>query len=1836
MSGPFSKKSIEFKEFHLGKLVSAFLVAASLSTVAAAADRRIVTIDDADYFGADYRTVKDVDLDACKAVCLDDKQCRAFTFNASAGWCFLKSDTGHLQSFAGAIAGRVLEVEAPRQTAEGERRKELSFLTAYQIEAARTFEVRTTADGNPGAESVDALLQRGRQALADGNGQAAEPAYQGLAALEPDSFDAWAGLARAYYRQNPDDWQERQQKRDNAVLASTIAYLKAVTRTERADALDLLGFGLGRQDNWKPAIKAFRASLELEDQPDTRKRYDDAIAEHGFRIVDHQVDSDAVSPRICLVFSDNLPRGSDLAPYVKATGSGTLSIETDDNQICVDGVQHGARYNVTARSGLPAADGEKLEKEARLSIYVRDRAPTVRFIGRSYVLPAGGDPTIPVISVNTTEVETKLYRIGYRGLAPVIRDGKFLQQLAGYQADQIENELGEAVWSGVVETENPLNEDVTTAIPLNDIGVEMKPGLYVMTARSRSDTKNEWGPMATQWFVVTDLGLTAVTSEDGITVNVRSLLDGKPVEGVGVHLVAVNNETLDTASTNEDGIAHFAAGITRGIGGREPSHITAAPEHGNHAFLDLRKPAFDLSDRGVTGRPAPGPLDVFAWTDRGIYKAGEVVHLQALLRTAKAHAQEDLPLTLKVIRPDGVEHLSAVLKDQGLGGYLENIVLSSSAQQGVWSLEVYADPKAQALAQKTFLVEDYQPERVDFTLESDAGEFSTQSGTEVSLQARFLYGAPASGQKLEGTVSVKPTRELAAWPGYQFGLNDSETYPVSAVLPSGLVTDADGNLTFTVDLPDVPETTALYAAELTTRLVEAGGRYVERRLDLPVTSDGPRIGIKPNFDGGVDEGGPASFSVMVIDASGQRQEQAGIEWILSKLDRQYQWYRTNGSWQYEPITSTRRVESGEIDAQASAAVEFSVPVQWGEYRLEMVSEELGIVTSVDFSAGWYTASATSETPDYLDVGLDKEAYRIGETAKLRIVPQMAGEVTVQVVSGGVRETKTLEVGTEPLDVPIEVSAEWGAGAYIVANLARPMDASASRMPSRAIGLSWLKVDPQDRVLDVSLSLPERVLPMTSLDVPVKIANLAPGSEAYLTLAAVDVGILNLTGFESPAPDKWYYGQHRLGADIRDLYGQLIDTTLGKRGRVRSGGDAGAMRLDAPPPDEEPVALFSGIVKVSDDGTASVPLDLPDFNGSLRIMVVAWSADGVGHGEQDLEVRSPVVVTATAPRFLAPSDASRLLLAIDNVDGESGEYQLTVSAGEGLEITESSLAAQILTLEKGKRVDLRLPVRATGALGRGEILASLTGPNGEEFVETVNIDVKDNQPEVLRRSTLTLAANGSLVLDSAVLDGLKADTARVSVTAGLAGRIDIGGLLTALDRYPYGCTEQTTSRALPLLYLSSVAENAGLGSAEDLREKVETGIQRVLANQSSNGSFGLWNSYATGDGWLDAYVTDFLTRAKEQGFDVPARALDSALDNLENRLAYASDFAEGGEDIGYGLYVLARNGRASIGDLRYYLDAKLNAFSTPLAKAQVAAGLALYGEQERATIGFDAAVSALSEPVKAGYRSDFGTPLRDDAGVLGYIAAGIKDAPLQSRALSILEERQAKAGSYSTQDMAWMLLAANELQKEAAETSLSVNGTAQQGRIAWSFNGAELAAASNEFRNETAEPVSLLVSVAGQPTAPEPASENGYSIERVLYDLDGNQLEPSAIPVNTRIAVVVTVRTLSDQAGRLMVVDRLPAGFAVDNPRLVRSGDLGGLDFLSTIDQPDYIAFHADRVEAAIDQTRYGGSELTFAYLARAVIPGEYAQPAASVEDMYRPDRRANTASGRVQILGPDR
>ncbi|MEL7303344.1 MAG: MG2 domain-containing protein, partial [Pseudomonadota bacterium] len=584
-----------------------------------------------------------------------------------------------------------------------------------------------------------------RRARGD-RGNALTGFYAGAVAASPTSAKAWLGIARSLAEIPEADLKgaARGNTRTNAAGAAFNAFRYAKQDGTRAEALTALGDILTRQSYWQPAIAALKASLTYRDASDVRARYDELRRSHGFRVVNYRVEADRLQPRLCIDFSEPLEaKPETYAEFVSLDGVDAATIAISNQQLCVPGLSHGSRAALTLREGMPARGGDTLAKTATLNVYVRDRRPSVRFTRGAYVLPKAGQNGIPVSTVNTRKLDVTLYRIGDRSLAQAAANGQLRRELGQWDLQEIEKTSGRKVFKGSVTTRYERNREVMTAVPIASVLPARAPGVYVLAAAaSGAEANNETRQPATQWFVISDLGLTTVTAKSGLHVFVRSLAAATPTGSVKLKVIARNNEVLAEAATNAQGYAQVAAAKFRGEGGGAPALLIAETDGGDFAYLDLTRPAFDLTDRGVKGRNAPGAIDGFLYTERGVYRAGETAHVSALVRTSDG-AAANLPATLIVSRPDGVEYRRITLRDQGDGGRTHALQFDAAAMTGTWRMRLHVDPEAPAIAETAVLVEDFVPERLGLDLTTTAKTITPGEAVEIDVTGRYLYGPPA-------------------------------------------------------------------------------------------------------------------------------------------------------------------------------------------------------------------------------------------------------------------------------------------------------------------------------------------------------------------------------------------------------------------------------------------------------------------------------------------------------------------------------------------------------------------------------------------------------------------------------------------------------------------------------------------------------------------------------------------------------------------------------------------------------------------------------------------------------------------------------------------------------------------------------------------------------------------------------------------------------------------------------------------------------------------------------------------------------------------------------------
>ncbi len=1652
--------------------------------------------------------------------------------------------------------------------------------------------------------------------------------YEAAIASGADQTAIWIALSQVWRNQGGEQSQQR------TLQAAYNAYRAARTVDEQARALFLLGELYAQQDQPKQAMAALKEGLGLEDSPKAAERYQQLVKANAFQVKTVDVESNSANPKICLNFSEALHKGKQIhyedylviQPVIKAVVSARAE------KLCVEGVSHGQSYEITVRPGVPSAAGEKTDADETFTAAVSDREPTVGFRGATYILPKAGGQGLPLTSVNVDKVRLKVLRINDRNLSEQVNSRHITNALAGYDIDTIAQHAGELLWQGELAIQGERNQEATTAIPVNEILRNTQPGIYVVAAEPVGKL-SKYEDRATQWLVVSDLGLSTFRGEDGLHTFVRSLDSARSLAGVELRLYARNNTELGKATSDDAGYVRFAPGLLRGSGGREPAVLMAYGSAGDFNFLDLTRPAFDLADRGVAGREAPGPVDVFLYGERGVYRPGETVELMALMRDSRGYALENLPLTLKFIRPDEVEADQLTLTTAALGGYHASVPLANNARTGTWNVRAYTDPKAKPVGQLSFQVEDFVPQTLKLELATQAQILQPGAAVDVDVTGQFLYGAPAANLKAKAELVLREDPDpYPIQSGYKFGLvQDTWTakrYPLDMA-----GTDAQGKARAVLKLDEVPDTSRPLQAVLRVSLFEPGGRPVNRSLALPYRPQSLAIGIRPQFgDGGVQINQEAAFAVVAVDPAGKLQAVSGLRAELFRESYDYYWYYRESRWDYKlVIRDSEPVESKTLTLSAEQPATLAHRgLDWGNYRLEVYDPATGAASSVRFRVGWFANPSEGDTPDQLRITLDKPRYQAGETAQVQVKAPFAGELLLTVAGDRLWTTRTFSLPAEGATVTLPVADNWGPGVYLTATAFRPANSGSQYGPGRAIGVTWLGLDPQPRTLAIRLDAPPELRPRQRFELPVTVSGAEPGKPAYLTVAAVDEGILQLTDFLTPDPLQYFLGKRRLGVDLLDLYGKLIQAG-GQPGQLRVGGDAEGRQLDGSTVRTvKTVALFSGPAPLDPQGQARIPLELPDFNGQLRLMAIGWDASRLGRAEAPLLVRDPLVAQVYLPRFLAPGDVSRLSLHLQNLSAPKGDYQVQLTAEGAVALDAATEFSFPVTDSADQNTEHRNFTLRGLDPGIGRIQLRVAGPNGFKLAHEWEISVRPAQAIASERQALRLPSGQAVGVNPDLLKNYLPTTGEVRLSFSTRPNLNVPGLLAQLDRYPYGCLEQTTSRALPLLYFQAVATawTAGSGAATGLRERVQQAVQRVLTMQRYEGGFGLWNPENPVEPWLSAYALDFLSRAKQEGYLVPESSYRRGLDWLKGKLSDTELDADKLAARAYALYVLARTEQAAIGDLRYLHDNYLNKLPTALSKAQLGAALARYGEMNRAREAFAAALAT-----KAEYRwewHDYGTPLRDRAALLALLTeAGI----MTERVPQLAEELAADMNqrSYtSTQEQAWLLLAAYTLLGNPGELRLSVDGVPTSANPFYLKPTAAQLERGLKVANQGNSPVWYVVDASGVPAQEQPPVQQDFTIARRFYTQAGQEVNPAQMKQNDLLVAVITGEARTRENHQALIVDLLPAGLEIENARLAHSDSTGELQWLPKLSETLHTELRDDRFVAALNLDE-GQRQFAVAYLVRAVTPGEYRLPAVFVEDMYKPWYLARGAMGRLKI-----
>ena len=1023
------------------------------------------------------------------------------------------------------------------------------------------------------------------------------------------------------------------------------------------------------------------------------------------------------------------------------------------------------RYVVRIQAGLAAADGQRLEGESRFSITTAAVAPAYYFASRGVVLQPSQNGGLPVTTVNVPEVDIQFLKVKDDQLprflervvaaAPPAKaaasadsesgdgsendageDGRRLRLKGAtdvWQLDQL-NALTHSVFVGRFLTEQKANRRSVTFIPVESIPALREPGVYVAVMSQPNRFRSEF---QTTYFYVSDIGLhLRQYANRGADAYLSSLADGKAISGVEVSWLDGKGKILARTESDHDGRATFAERpkAARALVARKGEQLS---------LIALKEPALDLAEFAVSGLPYV-PVRLFAWSGRNLYRPGERFEVSVLARDADGQPVPPQPIQAILRRPDGKAQWTATWQaDEAFPGYYRHAVeLPVDAATGAWSIELRADPAAKlAGSSLSFNVEEFLPERLKLDLSSSAERLSGGTSWPVEVSGRYLYGAPAAGNRLLGVINSERQRQplTQKLPGFVFGDDDEDNARSRSELPEATL-DESGKTRLAIDLDTVGKRHSPYTVRATFSLLESGGRPVVRSIERVHWPAPVLVGVRPQFVGTyARESADAEFEVVRADANATLTAANALSVRLFREDRRYYWrFDDQRGWHSGFTENEELVQTTQLSWPAGGRGKLRLPVKYGRYRLEILDPESRQTLRYRFYAGWSAKDDESQgiRPDLVTLKLDKPAYADGETAHLTITPPHAGEALITVEGDRALWVKRLRIGAGSTTVDIPLDKSWKRhDLYVSAMVLRPGNSGEQVTPARALGVLHLPLERTPRKLAVSLEAPQKMEPERPLTVKIKVPD-AKGQQALVTLSAVDAGILNITRFATPDPFGFFFAKLRYGADAYDIYGRLIEKMAGRKGKLKFGGDAAPKPTRSLPKKVQLVDLFSGPVHLNDQGEAEVALPVPDFNGSLRLMAVVATAERFGMQEAEVTVAAPLIVELATPRFLSIGDSAVLALEVQNLVGNAQTVKVAVNNADGLRIKDGE---QQFSLAPQQKRLLRIPIDA-GSLAAGSgvklkpesihlALRKLAGIDGAEVVGRFPL-AGDDMPRLL--------------------------------------------------------------------------------------------------------------------------------------------------------------------------------------------------------------------------------------------------------------------------------------------------------------------------------------------------------------------------------------------------------------------------------------------------------------------------------------------------------------------------
>jgi uncharacterized protein YfaS (alpha-2-macroglobulin family) len=1502
-------------------------------------------------------------------------------------------------------------------------------------------------------------------------------------------------------------------------------------------------------------------------------------------------------------------------------------------------------YALTIEKGLRGKIGGVLKEDYSGSVAFGELEANITFTNSKAVyLSKRGSKNIEVKLTNVPKVklviskiyENNLLMSQHYGYYPQETKAKYASYESDYEGDYYDEgnsdvTLGDVIYEKEIDTRALPKSGAGRLLNLSQFEDRLPDfkGIYHVVIRSTTD----YWVKDSRFISLSDLGLIAKEGEDKIFVFTNSLKTAGPVDGVNVSVYSTNNQLIGTGATNSDGVAEVAYS-KKDFNGFKPAMIIAKTAD-DFNYLPLNATKVNTSRFEIGGkRNNPSGFDAFVYAERDIYRPGEKINFSVVLRDRDWKCPGDIPVKMKFLMPNGKE-LKSFRKNLNEEGSVEgNIDIATAAITGSYTLEVYTSNDV-LLASKNFSVEEFVPDRIRVNTKLNKTFLRQGESSELSINAANFFGPPAANRNYETEIQGKQKYfSPEKFSDYNFSLANPNT-PAEKQVKEGK-TDAEGNATIEYAVPATYANTGVLQTNFYTTVFDETGRPVSRAASLDIFTQDVFFGVKKDWFYYYSLNQPVKFQLAAVNKDGNAvSSTARVEVI--KHEYKTVLTKSGDYFRYESQKEDKLMIENKISVGSNTVYSY-IPRSPGDYEVRVYVPGANSYVSRSFysygSWGGDNNSFEVNNEGNIDISLDKKSYLTGESVTAHFTTPFSGRMLVTMETDHVISYQYVDVSKRDASLDLKLTGEHVPNIYITATLIKPHEVSDIPL-TVAHGFQSVTVEEKSRKIPVEIVAKKSVRSRTYQKVTVKAA-----AGSYVTLAAVDNGVLQVSDFKTPDPYNYFYQKKALQVSAYDLYPLLFAEVRARLSSTGGDGELSMQKRVNPMPAKrvKVVSYWSGITKANGNGEASFEFDVPQFSGELRLMAVSYKGQSFGAAENTMIVADPIVISTALPRFLSPGDTVNVPVTLTNTTDKTTSVTANVNVEGPLKIAGGN--SQTVSLNAKSEGVAVFKIVADPKINIGKVTITVNGM-GDKFTDATEISVRP--PSTLQKVTGSGSiAGGSLQKINIGLSDFIPGSTNYSLVVSRSPVIELSEQLRYLVQYPYGCTEQTVSAAFPQLYYGDMADLMQLNKQNktNANTNILEAIRKIKMRQLYTGAVTLWDGEGKEDWWATIYSAHFLLEARKAGFDVDNSLLETMLNYISNRLRTRETINYyynrnqnrkiAPKEVAYGLYVLALANRSNVPAMNYY---KANTSILALdSRYLLSAAYATAGDKKSFTAMLPSSFTGEESVPQTGgsYYSD----VRDEAIALNaLIDVDPGNAQIPTMAKHVAEKLKTRQW-LSTQERAFAFLALGKLARGAnrsdvtAEIKVNGKSIAKADAGQWRGDMSSLKGTNIEIETKGNGRLYYFWQAEGISASGSYKEEDSYlKVRKRFYDRFGTSITGNTFKQNELIIIGITLeKSFSGSVENVVITDLLPAGFEIENPR---TKEIPGMDWIKDGSTPTALDVRDDRIHFFVDANN---NKQTYYYAVRAVSPGNYKMGPVSADAMYNGEYHSYNGAGVVRVM----